>query len=137
MICTWSDKEEDDDEDTSSEEEDKKLCLMAIGDDEDNDQVTSPFEDYSNSDWEEAYSEILDKYEHVKRDNRHLKKKINSLVHDTTLSDKNAFQEAQINELKNSLIEHEKNTKIISNLKAEKENMFTIIDELKIRMQKF
>ena len=35
---------------------------MAIGDEEDNDQVTSPFEDYSNSDWEEAYSEILDKY---------------------------------------------------------------------------
>ena len=106
MICTWSNEEEDDDEDTSSEEEDKKLCLMAIGDKEDNDHVTSPFEDYSNSDWEEAYFEILDKYEHVKRDNRHLKKKINSLVHDAILTDKNAFQEVQINELKNALIEH-------------------------------
>ena len=51
MICTWSDEEvEDDDEDTSSEEEDRKLCLMAIGDEDDNDQVTYPFEDYSNSD---------------------------------------------------------------------------------------
>ena len=51
MICTWSDEEEeDDDEDTSSEEEDRKLCLMAIRDEDDNDQVTSPFEDYSNSD---------------------------------------------------------------------------------------
>ena len=92
MICTWSDEEEeDDDEDTSSSEEDRKLCLMANGDNEDNNQVTSPFEDYFNSDWEEAYSEILDKYEHVKRDNRHLKKKINSRVHDITWSDKNAL----------------------------------------------
>ena len=86
MICTWSDEEEeDDDEDTSSHEEDRKLCLMAKGDEDVDDQVTSLFEDYSNSDWEEAHSELLDKYEHVKRDNRHLKKKINSLVHDTTL----------------------------------------------------
>ena len=115
----------------------KKLCLMAKGDEDEDDQVTSPFEDYSNSDWEEAYSELLDKYEHVKRENRHLKKKINSIVHDNTLNDKNAFQEAQIVELKNSLIEHEKDKEIISNSKAEKENMFTIIDELKIRMQKF
>ena len=114
MICTWSDEEEeDDDEDTSSEEKDMKLCLMAIGDEDDNDQVTSPFEDYSNSDWEEAYSKLLDKYEHVKRDNRHLKKKINSLIHDNTLNDKNAFQEAQIVELKNSLIEYEKDKDVI------------------------
>ena len=96
MICTWSDEEEDDDENTSSEEEDKKLCLMAIGDEDENNQVTSLFEDYFNSDWEEAYSEILDKYEHVKRDNRHLKKKINSLVHDTTLSDKNVFKKLKL-----------------------------------------
>ena len=49
MICTWSDEEEDDDEDTSSDEEDKKLCLMDIVDEEDNDQVTSSFENYFNS----------------------------------------------------------------------------------------
>ena len=138
MIYTQSDeKEEDDDEDTSSEEEDKKLCLMTNGDEDDNDQVTFSFEDYSNSNWKEAYFKILDKYEHVKRDNRHLKKKTNSLIHDTTLSDKNAIQEAQINELKNSLIEHEQDKEIISNLKDKKENLLTVIDELKIRMQKF
>ena len=92
MICTQSDEEEEDDnEDTSSDEEDKKLCLMANVDEDENDQVTSPFKDYSNNDWEEAYSELLDKYEHVKGDNRYLKKKINSLVHDTTLNDKNDF----------------------------------------------
>ena len=76
MIYTWSDEEEEDDDvDTSSKEEDKKLCLMVKGDENEYDQVTSPFEYYSNSDWEEAYSELLDKYEHVKRENKHLKKK--------------------------------------------------------------
>ena len=125
MICTWSDEEEeDDDEDTSSEEEDRKLCLMVKEDKDEDDQVTSPFEDYSNSDWEETYSKLLDKYEHVKRENRHLKKKINSIVHDKTLNDKNAFQEAQIVELKNSLIEHEKDKDIISNLKAKKKSAY-------------
>ena len=53
------------------------------------------------------------------------------------MSDKNTFQEAQINELKNSLIEHEQDKEIISNLKAKKENLLTVINELKIRMQKF
>ena len=109
----------------------KKLCLMAKGDEDEDDQVTSPFEDYSNSDWEEAYYELLDKYEHVKRDNRHLKKKINSIVHDNILNDKNALQETQIVKLKNSLIEYEKDKDVISNLKVEKENLFTVIDELK------
>ena len=135
MICTWSDeKEEDDDVDTSSEEEDRKLCLMVKGDEVEDDQVTSPFEDYSNSDWEEAYSELLDKYEHVKRENMYLKKKINSIVHDNTLNDKNAFQEAQIVELKNSLIEYEKDKVVITDLKAKNENLLNVIDELKISM---
>ena len=49
----------------------------------------------------------------------------------------NAIQEAQIKELKNFLIKHEKDIEIISNLKVEKENLLTIIDKLKIRMQKF
>ena len=139
MICTWSDEEDDDDEeeDTFFEEEEEKynkLCLMARGDENEDEQVNSPFEDYSNSDWEEVYSELLDKYEYVKRENMHLKKKINSIIHDNTLNDKNVFQEAQIVELKNSLIEYEKDKDVISNLKVEKENLFTVIDELKIRM---
>ena len=54
MICTWSDEseDEDEDEDSSSEEEDKKskICSMAIGDEEIEDEVNSPFEDYSLSD---------------------------------------------------------------------------------------
>ena len=82
MICTWSDEseDEDEDEDSSSEEEDKKskLCLMAFGDEEIEDEVNSPFEDYSLSDWEDAYSELLDKYDDLKRNNKHLKKKIES-----------------------------------------------------------
>ena len=86
MICTWSDEsdEDDEDEDSSSDEEDKKskLCLMAIGEEDNDDEVNSPFEDYSLSDWEDAYSDLLDKYDNVKRDNKHLKKKINLIVHD-------------------------------------------------------
>ena len=78
MICTWSDESEDEDadEDSTSEEEDKKskICLMAIGDEEIEDEVNSPFEDYSLSDWEDAYSKLLDKYDDLKRDNKHLKK---------------------------------------------------------------
>ena len=100
-------------------------------------QVNSPFEDYSNSDWEYTYSELLDKYEIVKRENRHLKKKINSIIHDNTLTNKIACLESQSVELKNSLIEYEKDKVVISNLKAEKENLFTVIDELKIKMQKY
>ena len=42
----------------------------------------SPFDDYSLSDWEDAYSELLDKYDDMKRDNKHLKKKLNQIVHD-------------------------------------------------------
>ena len=54
MICTWNDEEDEDNEedDTSSDEEeqDSKLCLMPKGDEDEDDQVTSPFEDYLNSD---------------------------------------------------------------------------------------
>ena len=35
------------------------------------------------------------------------------------------------------MIEYEKDKDVISNLKAKKENLFTVIDELKIRMQKY
>ena len=92
MIFPWSDEEDDDDEeeDTSSKEEEKKskLCLMTIGEENNDEQVNSSFEDYSISDWEDAYSELLDKYDNVKRDNKYLKKKINSIVHDKTVTEK-------------------------------------------------
>ena len=35
------------------------------------------------------------------------------------------------------MIEYEKDKDVISNLKAEKKNLFMVIDELKIRMQKY
>ena len=54
MICTWSDEsdEDDEDEDSSLDEKNKKskLCLMAIGEEDNDDEVNSPFEDYSRSD---------------------------------------------------------------------------------------
>ena len=55
---------------------------MAIGEEEIEDEVNSPFEDYSLSDWEDAYSKLLDKYDNIKRDNKHLKKKLNLIIHD-------------------------------------------------------
>ena len=129
MICTWSDEEEEEEEDedtTSGEEEDRKLCLMAKGDEENDDEVSSPFEEYSLSDWEEAYAKLLEKYDNVRRENRHLKKKLN----------KNACLERQVSELKKTLDEcvHEKQTTI--DLKIENENLLKIIDELKLRVQK-
>ena len=61
---------------------------MTIGEEVNDNEVNSPFEDYSLSDWEDAYSELLDKYDNVKRDNKHLKKKINLIVHDKTEKEK-------------------------------------------------
>ena len=61
---------------------------MAIREEDNDDEVNSPFEDYSLSDWEDAYSELLDKCDNVKRDNKHLKKKINLIVHDKTEKEK-------------------------------------------------
>ena len=39
--------------------------------------------------------------------------------------------------MKNSLIEYEKDKVVITDLKAENENMLNVIDELKIRMQRY
>ena len=130
MIYTWSDESEDEEEDkdSSSEEEDKKskLCLMAIGDEEIEDEVNSPFDDYSLSDWEDAYSELLDKYDDLKRDNKHLKKKLNLIVHDKTDKERIISLENQINELKNSLINYEQDKNfrksLFSNRRSSKTN---------------
>ena len=70
---------------------------MARGEEEEEEEeekVISPFEDYSNSDWEDDYAELLEKYEHVHRDNKHLKKKINSIIHDNLVNEKNDCLEA-------------------------------------------
>ena len=99
MICTQSDEEEEeekDDDTTSGEEEDRKLCLMEKGDGENDDEVSSPFEEYSLNDQEEAYVELLEKHDNVRRENRHLKKKLNSIAHDTSLNDKNACLKIQV-----------------------------------------
>ena len=141
MICTWNDEseEDDEDEDSSSDEEEKKskLCLMAIGEEENDDEVNSPFEDYSLSDWEDAYSELLDKYDNVKRDNKHLKKKMNIIIHDKTDKERIISLEKQINELKNSLIDYEQDKIFISDIKSENERLLCEIDGIKIKMQKY
>ena len=141
MICIWSDEsdDEEEDEDSTSEEEDKKskLCLMAIGDEETETEVSSPFEDYSLSDWEDAYSELLDKYDDLKRDNKHLKKKLNQIVHDKTDKEKIINLENLITDLKNSLNDSEQDKICISDLRSENEKLLCEIDDIKIKMQKY
>lgn len=141
MICTWSDEceDEEEDEDSSLDEEDKKskLCLMAIGEEEIEGEVNSPFENYSLSDWEDAYSELLDKYDNIKRDNKYLKKKLNILVHDKTDEERIINLKNQINELKISLINCEQDKIFISDIKSENERLLCEIDGIKIKMQKY
>ena len=76
---------------------------MTKEDEENDDEVTSPFEEYSLSDWEEAYAKLLEKHDNVRKENKYLKKKINSLAHDNSLNDKNAYLELQVSELKKTL----------------------------------
>ena len=138
MIYTWSDEEEDEDEESSSKDNsDEKLCLIVIREEEDDEKVTSPFEDYSCSDWEDAFVELLDKYDHVRRDNKHLKKKINFIVHDNSINEKSACLEVEIFELRKTLDECEQDKVVITNLKSKNENLRNVIDELKLRMQKY
>ena len=110
---------------------------MVIGEEDNDDEVNSLFEDYSLSDWEDAYSNLLDKYDNVKRDNKHLKKKINLIVHDKSEIKKIISLELQIIELKNALNECEQDKFIISELKSENVKLLCEIDELKITMQKY
>ena len=80
---------------------------MAFGDEKIEDEVNSPFEDYSLSDWEDAYFELLDKYDDLKRNNKHIKQKLNQIVHDKTDKKKIINLKNQINELKDTLIDCE------------------------------
>ena len=64
---------------------------MARGDEENDDEVISLFEEYSLSDWEEAYAELLEKHDNIRKENKFMKKKINSMAHDNSLNGKNAY----------------------------------------------
>ena len=96
MICTWSEEEEEDEGDTSSDDEDnRKLCLMA-NDGEESDQVSSSFENYTLSDWDDSYAEMVDKFDNLRRENRYLKKKLNVIVHNNTLNDRIDYLKANV-----------------------------------------
>ena len=110
---------------------------MAFGDEEIEDEVNSPFEDYSLSDWEDAYSELLDKYDDLKRNNKHLKKKLNQIVHDKTDKEKIINLENQINELKDTLINCEQDKICITEIRYENKKLLCEIDEIKIKIQKY
>ena len=102
---------------------------MAIGEEDNDDEVNSPFEDYSLSDWEDAYSDLLDKYDNVKRDNKHLKKKMNLIVHDKTEKEKITKLEIQISELKNSLNDCEQDKIFISDINLKMKDCYVRLME--------
>lgn len=136
MVSTWSDEEEDENEEdnTSEEESEGKLCLMAKGDSQD--EVTSSFENFSCTDWEEAFNELLDKYDYVKKENKSLKKKKNSTGQDNSLSEKNACLEIEIFNLRKSFAENDDYKAQLIELRKENEFLMKVIDDLKLSIQR-
>ena len=81
MVATWSDEESD--SSTESEEEGRNnLCLMAHGNEVE--EVSLEENSFSINELELAYSHLLEKYSRLKHDNKDLKKKIETYVHDST-----------------------------------------------------
>ena len=109
---------------------------MARGDEENDDEIISLFEEYSLSDQEEAYAELLEKHDNIRKENKCLKKKMNSMAHDNSLNDKNAYLELQVFELKKALKDYAYEKQIFSDLKIENENLLNSIDDLKLNVQK-
>ena len=58
---------------------------MAFREDE---EVNSNSENFSIKEWEEAYEVLLQEFEKIKKENKILKKKINEVLHDTSVSEK-------------------------------------------------
>ena len=81
MVATWSDEKSD--SSTESEEEgSNNLCLMAHGNEVE--EVSIEEENSSIDELELSYSHLLEKYRRMKHDNKDLKKKIETYVHDST-----------------------------------------------------
>ena len=73
----------------------------------------------------------------MKRENKHLKKKLNQIVHDKTDKENIINLKNQINELKNSLIDCEQDKICISDIRSKNERLLCEIDEIKIKIQKY
>ncbi|MQL95705.1 hypothetical protein Taro_028372 [Colocasia esculenta] len=117
MVATWSD------EDTSEEEEEKKssssegeeVCFMANSSDG---KVSTSFDDYFIEDWQDVYAKLVEKYFEMRKENKHIKKKIENIYH-------NQSSNKRIIELESEVIE----------MLEEKENLLKI-DDLNLASQK-
>ncbi|MQL95251.1 hypothetical protein Taro_027912 [Colocasia esculenta] len=118
MVATWSDEDssEKEEEEKSSSSESEEICFMANSSDG---KVSTSFEDFSVEDWQDAYAELVEKYTEMRKENKHLKKKIENIYHDQSSN-------KRICELENEVME----------LNEEKENLLNLIDELKLASQK-
>ncbi|MQM14413.1 hypothetical protein Taro_047344 [Colocasia esculenta] len=97
MMATWSDEDEDDNAHGSSKDE-VIHCLMARS--EDSAEVNSSFENYTIDEWEEAYTVLFEKFCEYKFENKALKKKINSLVHNKSNDEQIAILNKEIEMMK-------------------------------------
>ncbi|MQL82693.1 hypothetical protein Taro_015168 [Colocasia esculenta] len=118
MVATWSDEDssEKEEEEKSSSSESEQICFMANSLDG---KVSTSFEDYSIEDWQDAYAELVEKYFVIRKENKHLKKKMENIMN-------NYSSNKRICELENEVAE----------LNEEKENLLNLIDELKLAPQK-
>lgn len=114
MVATWSDDESEQESEKSNSED--EIGLMAF---EDKDtEVSTSYDSYTVDDWIEEYASLMDKFKEIRRENRHLKKKINNMAHS-----------APETEEQNPLSQE------IENLKSEKESLLVNIDNVKLSLQ--
>ncbi|MQM02634.1 hypothetical protein Taro_035403 [Colocasia esculenta] len=118
MVATWSDEDssEEEEEEKSSSSDSEEICFMANSSDG---KVSTSFEDFSVEDWQDAYAELVEKYSEMRKENKHIKKKVENILHNQNFN-------KRICELENEVIE----------LNKEKENLLNLIDELKLASQK-
>ncbi|MQL68600.1 hypothetical protein Taro_000879 [Colocasia esculenta] len=115
MVATWSDEDEDQNSQATSGD-DEVHCLMARSDD--SNEVNSSFETYSIIQWEEAYTVLFEKYCEFKSENKALKKKFNSLVHESNNHD-----------------EIESLNKVIEMMKLDEQTHSDELDSMKLKFQ--
>ncbi|MQL68645.1 hypothetical protein Taro_000915 [Colocasia esculenta] len=118
MLATWSDEDssEEEEERKSSSSESVEVCFMANSSDG---KVSTSFEDYTIDDWQDAYAGLVEKFSEMRKENKHIKNKIENFYHNQSSNHRICELETKITEL------HE-----------EKENLLNLIDELKLASQK-
>jgi len=95
MVATWSDEDtsEEEEEKKSSSSESEEVCFMANSTDG---KVNTSFEDYSVEDWQDVYAELVERYSEMRKENKHIKKKIENLYHNQSSNNRTCELENEI-----------------------------------------